>query len=609
MVAPIQPQWQNEPTCWDLTDLYRHGPLDPRLELEINGAESKCEEFAARWKGLWNSGRPVTAEKFATAITEYQSLLELLDRPLIFAQLNHAASTLEPERGALLARAREARTRALNHLIFFEMEWGKVDGLIAGQLMASDQLRHFGNWLEKIRKRAPHFLTEAEEKIAEVKNLSGKAAFNRLFDELVGRLSVSILPAKDSGSTSGVPLQEALNQLYLPDRDQRRKAAEGISQTLQKSAPTFAFILNSLVLDHQEDCRLRRHSDPMEPRNLENEIDPLVVRALMESVEGGFGLVERHYRLKGQLLGLDDLQDFDRYAPMATSARTVTWPEACEMVCGAYSELASEAGDLARVFLTKNWVDAMPRKGKRGGAFSAGTVTDAHPYILMSYHGSARDVATLAHELGHGIHQHLSRGVGYLQSSTPLTTAEMASVFGEMLLFEKLVQTANDDRERLFLHMGKVEDAIATVFRQVVLTRFEMEVHSRRKDQGELSVEGLNQLWLDTNQRMFGDSVRLGEGYKWWWAYIGHFIHSPFYCYSYAFGELLVLSLFHLYKQHPKAFAKDYLRVLSLGGSRSPVELMEMMGINIQDASFWSKGLSLLDGLQRKSAELAASLG
>lgn len=608
MSGTVQNHWQKDPTCWDLSDLYSQGARDSRLDLEINQAETECQKFAARWKGFWSSGKPVTAEEFAKAITGYQSLLEFLDRPLIFAQLNHAASTLDAERGALLARAREARTRALNHLIFFEMEWGKSDRVMAESLMASEPLKPFANWLGKIHKRAPHFLTEEEEKIVEVKNLSGKAAFNRLFDELVGRLSVPIVPARDSDSPVGVPLQEALNHLYLPGRDQRRTAAEGISQTLEKSAPTFAFILNSLVLDHQEDCRLRHHADPMEPRNLENEIDPQVVRALMESVEGGFGLVERHYRLKGQLLGIPDLQDFDRYAPLAESARTVSWPEACDMVCEAYRELDPAAGELTRTFLTSNWIDAQPRKGKRGGAFSAGTVTDAHPYILMSFHGSPRDVATLAHELGHGIHQHLSREVGYLQSSTPLTTAEMASVFGEMLLFEKLVQTARDDRERLSLYMGKVEDAIATVFRQVVLTRFEMEVHASRRDHGELSVEDLSQIWLRTNQKMFGDSVQLGDGYKWWWAYIGHFIHSPFYCYSYAFGELLVLSLFHLYKQNPRAFARDYLKVLSLGGSRSPVDLMELMGVDIQHPGFWSQGLALLDGLQRKSAELATSI-
>lgn len=607
MGASVPIQWQKEPTCWDLSDLFPKGVSDPRLDHQITQAEDACKKFASRWKGLWISGKPVSPSEFSDAITEYQLLLEFLDRPLIFAQLNHAASTLDAERGALLARAREARTRALNHLIFFEMEWGKVDGLIAEPLMASEPLKPFANWLGKIRKRSPHFLTEPEEKIVEVKNLSGKAAFNRLFDELVGRLSVRVVSGGDSGQSVGIPLQEALNHLYLPDRGQRRAAAEGISQTLEKSAPTFAFILNSLVLDHQEDCRLRCHSDPMEPRNLDNEIEPQVVQALMDSVEAGFGLVERHYRLKAQLLGIQELRDFDRYAPLAASARTVTWSEACDMVFAAYNELAPEAGEVTRTFLEKNWIDAQPRNGKRGGAFSAGTVTDAHPYILMSYHGSPRDVATLAHELGHGIHQHLSRGVGYLQSSTPLTTAEMASVFGEMLLFEKLVQTARDDRERLSLYMGKVEDAIATVFRQVVLTRFEMEVHARRRDQGELSVEELNQLWMGTNQRMFGDSVRLGEGYQWWWTYIGHFIHSPFYCYSYAFGELLVLSLFHLYKQNPKPFARDYLKVLSLGGSKSPDELLSMMGVDIRHSGFWSQGLSLLNDLQRKSAELAAS--
>lgn len=609
MGEPGSSGWSDAPSEWKLEDLYPKGPGDPSLDKEITESESRCLAFSARWKGLWTREQPVSPETFAEAVGEYQSLLEGLDRPLIFAQLYHSAATLEPERGALLARAREARTRAVNHLLFFEMEWGKTDSLVAEKILASECLRPYGNWLKKIRKRAPHFLTEVEEKVIEVKNLSGKASFNRLFDELVGRLSVQVSPRADSsGKSTGIGLQEALTHLYSPEREKRKIAAGGISQTLQDGAHTFAFILNSLVLDHQEDCRLRGHHDPMEPRNLENEIDPRVVQALMDSVEKGYGLVERHYRLKGKLLGIDDLCDYDRYAPMAQSARTVSWPEACELVFQAYNELSPQAGDLVRTFLTKDWVDAAPRKGKRGGAFSAGTVTNAHPYILMSYHGSTRDVATLAHELGHGIHQYLSQGVGYLQSSTPLTTAEMASVFGEMLLFEKLVQSAVDDRERLSLYMGKVEDAIATVFRQVVLTRFEMSVHEHRQKCGELPVDQLNNLWMASNQKMFGDSVRLGEGYKWWWSYIGHFIHSPFYCYSYAFGELLVLSLFKLYKQNPAEFSKDYLRVLSLGGSYSPVELLAMMGVNIERPDFWTQGLGLLDEMQQRASILADQL-
>ena len=601
-------KWVENATEWNLGDLFQGGPTDPILDKGILQAEKLCMDFSSQWKGFWTKSAKPLPEDFSKAVRQYELLLEQLDRPLIFAQLNHSASTLEPERGALLARAKEARTRALSHLLFFEMEWGKAEDQMAHTMMISSELQPYTNWLGKIRKRSPHFLTEPEEKIIEVKNLSGRTALNRLFDEMVGRLSVSVDISQaqvQPADKTGVPLQEALNHLYATDRTKRKMAAEGISQTLENNAPAFAFILNSLVLDHQEDCRLRGHTDPMEPRNLENEIDPKVVKALMQSVESAFGLVENHYRLKGKLLGIPDLQDHDRYAPMVQSARKVSWPDACDLVHSAYSGLSEQAGQVVNQFLQKNWVDASPRKGKRAGAFSMGTVSDAHPYILMSYHGSTRDVATLAHELGHGIHQYLSQGVGYLQASTPLTTAEMASVFGEMLLFEKLVQSATDDKERLALYMGKIEDAIATVFRQVVLTQFEMGVHEHRLKRGELSVDDLNQLWLSTNQKMFGKSVKLNDGYKWWWSYIGHFIHSPFYCYSYAFGELLVLSLFQEYSKNPTAFSKGYMRVLSLGGSKSPVELLAIMGMDIQQPDFWDQGLKLLDDMQKNAERLA----
>jgi oligoendopeptidase F len=344
----------------------------------------------------------------------------------------------------------------------------------------------------------------------------------------------------------------------------------------------------------------------MAPRHLANEIDGKVVEALMTAAESAYPMVQRYYRLKARLLGLKQLKDYDRYAPIPGGLPAVPWDEARRIVTESYEAFSPKAGGIVKRFFDKKWIDAEPRDGKRGGAFSSSGLPSLHPYILMSYTDKLRDVMTLAHELGHGLHQYLSRGVGYLQCDTPLTTAETASVFGEMLVFKRLQEAYPDPQARLAMLCGKIEDAFATVFRQVVLTRFEQSVHAARSSEGELSAERINELWMKANLPMHGDVVELTPGYACWWSYIGHFIHSPFYCYAYAFGELLVLALVKKYEEDGKRFVPKYLRMLAAGGSQPPHELVASLGVDVTDPAFWGLGLRLLDEMVSEAEALAS---
>ncbi len=399
-----------------------------------------------------------------------------------------------------------------------------------------------------------------------------------------------------------------LAKLYDPDRKVRKAAAEGLTKGLQDHSRLLTFIFNNLVLDHQTDCRLRKFPDPMASRHLANEIKPEVVEALMTATERGQKTVHRYYRLKARLLGVRTLYDYDRYAPLFPDTPSCDWTAGRRIVEESYEAFSPRAGTVIREFFDKRWIDAELRSGKRSGAFSSSAVPSAHPYILMNYTDKVRDVMTLAHELGHGLHQYLSRPVGYFQCDTPLTTAETASVFGEMLTFRRLQELYPEPRARLAMLCSKIEDAFATVFRQVVLTRFEQALHKARQERGELTTEQINELWMAANQPVYGKAVRLTDGYAWWWLYIGHFIRSPFYCYAYAFGELLVLALVEMYRREGEAFVPRYLELLAAGGSEAPDVLLARLGVDVTDPGFWELGLKLLGGMVDQAEELAAQL-
>jgi oligoendopeptidase F len=589
---------------WNLADLYASAD-DPGLNQDLEAARARAKAFESTYRGQINTKSGPAPSLLLAAMQEIEGLSEQMDKPLVYASLFHAAKTDEPRHGALLSRTREARTAINKHLIFFDLEWVQLDDVPARNLIAHPLLSKYRHYMEHKRAWRPHYLSEPEEKILDEKAMTGRAAFVRLFDETVASIS---FPLESDGAVRGVALQEVNAKLYDPDRGVRKSAARALTSGLKENARLLTYIFNNIVLDHKSDCELRSFVTPMGPRHLANEIDDSVVDALMTAAERYHSSVERYYRLKGKLLGLEPLYDYDRYAPLFADMPTCDWRQARQTVLDGYEAFSPEAGKIVSQFFEESWIDAELRPGKRSGAFSSSAVPSVHPYILMNYTDKLRDVMTLAHELGHGLHQYLSRGVGYLQCDTPLTTAEMASVFGEMLTFQRLLEIYSEPRIRLGLLCSKIEDAFATVFRQVVLTRFEQALHQARREKGELAPEAVNDLWLQANRPMHGKAVQLTDDYAWWWLYIGHFIHVPFYCYAYAFGELLVLALFQKYKQEGPAFVPRYLKLLASGGSDRPEALLAKLDVDVTDPRFWELGLRLLDDMVSQAEDLAKRL-
>jgi oligoendopeptidase F len=587
---------------WDLRDLYQ-SVEDAAVERDLAEALRRAEAFEQCWRGKIAVLQPTQADLLLTAVQELEGLYEQMDKPAVFAMLLHSGKTDEPKHGALLSRTQEQRTEINKHLIFFDLEWVQLAEETARVLVTQPSLRKYRHWLEQKRVWKPYYLSEPEEKILDAKSMTGRSAFGRLFEETTASLTC---PFTHGGTTSQLSLQEILAKLYDADRSVRKAAAEGLSAGLADQDRLLTFIFNTVVLDHQTDTQLRKYPNAMAARNLANEISDQVVEALMTATEKHYSLVQRYYRLKGKLLKIDKLYDYDRYAPLSGEMPKCDWPTARSIVQESYDAFSPKAGGVIRTFFEKSWIDAELRPGKRGGAFSSSAVPSVHPYILMNFTERLRDVMTLAHELGHGLHQYLSRGQGYLQCDTPLTTAEMASVFGEMLTFRRLQERYPEPRQRLAMLCGKIEDAFATVFRQVVLTRFEQSMHAARQSQGELSADAINELWMKANQAMFGDVVEFTPGYACWWSYIGHFIRSPFYCYAYSFGELLVLALYQKYKQDGAGFVPKYLELLSSGGSDAPHVLLAKLGVDVTDPNFWELGLRLLGEMVADAEKLAA---
>ena len=587
--------------AWDLKDLYG-GVDDPQINRDLEDALRRAQAFEGAYRGKIDlEGGPEPALLLA-ALTELEGLAEQMDRPSVYAGLLHAAKTDDARRGALLAHTREQWTAINKHLIFFDLEWVRVPDDASGRLLAAPELTRYRHNLERKRAWRPHYVSEPEEKLLEEKAVTGRAAFVRLFDEACSALRC---PFEHDGHAESLSMQQILAKLYDADRGVRRAAAAGLTKGLQENARLLTYIFNIVVLDHKSDCALRHFASPMESRHLANEVGDEVVESLMTAAERHHGMVHRYYRLKGRLLQIDVVYDYDRYAPLFPDQPGCDWPTARRIVKESYGRFSPRAGDIIREFFDANWIDAELRPGKRGGAFSSSAVPSVHPYILMNYTDRLRDVMTLAHELGHGLHQYLARPVGYLQCGTPLTTAEMASVFGEMLTFQRLLEMYPDPRTRLALLCSKIEDGFATVFRQVVLTRFEQALHRARREEGELSTERINELWLAANRPMHGDAVQLTEGYSWWWLYIGHFIRSPFYCYAYAFGELLVLALVQKFKEEGPAFVPKYLDLLSAGGSDAPPRLLARLGVDVTDLGFWELGLRVLGEMVAEAEALA----
>ncbi|CAM3242964.1 M3 family oligoendopeptidase [Rhodothermus bifroesti] len=577
---------------WDLRDLY---PDETALQQDLAQGLAQAEAFYARYHSKIAS---LDAEALAEALRQYEAILDRLGRAYTYAYLNWATQTEDPACGALLQQVREAYAQATKHLLFLELEWAQLEAERAQELLAAEVLRPFRHYLELQQRLRPHLLSEPEEKILAEKRVTGRDAWVRFFDELLGAMRFSL-----DGQL--LTEQEVLAKLYDPDREVRRQAALALTEGLKTRLRELTYVFNIVLADKAAEDRLRGYRSWIESRNLANEVSDEMVEALIQAVTERYELVARFYELKRRLLGYAELYDYDRYAPIGQASTRYSWEEARQLVQSAYDAFHPRLGRIVAEFFERRWIDAALVPGKRSGAFSHGAVPSAHPYILLNYTGTIRDVQTLAHELGHGVHQYLSRKQGVLQADTPLTMAETASVFGEMLVFERLMAAETDAANRLAMLMGKIDDTIATVFRQVAMNRFEDRIHVARRTQGELPPEAFCAYWMETQQAMFQGSVTLGEHYRYWWSYIPHFVHTPGYVYAYAFGELLVLALFARYREEGDTFAERYLALLEAGGSDWPHVLVGRLGVDLKDTTFWHQGLTAIEALIEQAEALA----
>jgi oligoendopeptidase F len=583
-----------EEVAWDLTDLY-DGADDPALERDLDEAEARAGELAGQYKGRIAG---LTAEELAGMLAKYEAIVETMHAISGFAYLNWATNTEDPARGALRQKVTERASQLEQKLVFLELEWADLPDEQAEALMSDPALAGYRHWLEVNRQRRPYLLSEPEEKILAEKAVTGPSAWSRFFNETHSA-------ARYEWQGEEVPLQTVLTQLYSPDRAIRQQAAGAVTEGLSRLSRMSTYVFNTILADKASTDRLRGYPSWLTARNLSNEVDDASVEALVEAVTARYDIVARYYRLKARLLDLDELYDYDRYAPLPAADRSYPWDEAASIVQNAYDTFHPRMAEIVGEFLGRGWIDAPVRPGKVGGAFSAGLTPSTHPYILLNYEAKPRDVMTLAHELGHGIHQYLSRGQGMLQAGTPLTTAETASVFGEMLVFQDILRREDDPAIRLALLTSKLEDSFATVFRQIAMSRFEDAIHTARREQGELSADQYNEHWLETQRVMFEDSVTLRDDYGLWWSYVHHFVNYPGYVYAYAFGELMVLALYARYEANGAGFADGYLDMLSAGGSDWPHEIVRPLGIDLGDPDFWDNGLDILDDLVSDAEALA----
>jgi oligoendopeptidase F len=581
-------------TEWDLSPLIDGDEADG-VERLLDESLARASTFAEAYAGRV---AVLDGPELRAAMEELAAINDVAGKAASYASLQFSTDTADPQRGALLQRMQERLTEMETRLLFFELEWAALDDEQAERLLASDGLEFCAHYLRSARRYRPHLLSEPEEKVLAEKSLSSRSAWARLFGELTSALRVPLRGDE-------VSLELALSELQSSDRDERRSAAEAISAALEPGARTLAFIHNTLIYEKSVDDRLRRYPHWLASRNLANEASDESVLALIHAVRGRFDIPQRWYRLKARLLGIDRLSDYDRSAPILEEEALFSFGEARELVLDTYESFSAEAGAVTRRFFDERWIDAPVRPNKRGGAFCSYTVPSVHPYVMLNYTARRRDVLTLAHELGHGLHAVLAQPQGIFQQSTPLTLAETASVFGETLVFERLLAEAPDERQQLSLLTERIDGAVATVFRQMAMNRFEHLIHTRRRTGGELSTEAISEAWVESQRELFGDSVEMTDGYRLWWSYIPHFINTPGYVYAYAYGQLLALSAYGRFRETGEGFVPDYLEMLAAGGSRGPEELGQMIGIDLSDPGFWDAGLSLIDA-QLVSAERLA---
>lgn len=587
-----------EDITWDLEHLVDGGG-EAACDRMLTEADELAATFAAAHAG---NVAALDGAGLAAAMDELATIGDLVGRAANYAHLRFSGDTEDPANGALVAGVTERATAIETQLLFFDLEWAAVDDAAADALLAADGLDHCRHYLRTIRRYRPHLLTEPEEKILNEKSVTGSSAWSRLFSELTSAITVDL-----PGGEEAVPLMTALSALHNPDREVRKGAADAITAALEPGLRTRAYVFNTLLQDKAIDDRLRSYPTWLSSRNLSNEASDASVQALIEAAEAAYELPRRWYRLKARLLGLDQLADYDRAASVAESDADVSWDEGREIVLDAYGDFSPELGNLVKRFFDERWIDAPTRPGKRGGAFCAYTTPSVHPYVMLNWTAKQRDVMTLAHELGHGVHAALAVPRGLFEQHTPLTVCETASVFGETLTFRRLLDRADTPAARLTLLASNIEDTIATIFRQTAMNRFEAAVHTSRREEGELSVERFGDLWQQTQTDLLGDAVEITPGYRSWWSYVPHFISTPGYVYAYAYGQLLALSVYGRYLEEGEAFVPVYLEMLAAGGSRSPEDLAAIAGLDLTDPGFWNSGLDLVRA-ELEEAEAAANL-
>ena len=579
---------------WNIGDLYINEE-DPKLTADIQWCVQEAQNIRDQYRGRVTS---LDGAELLGLVVRLEALDCRLTRLATFAFLNFTTRMENSGAGALNQRMEELASLCNKEVVFFELEWNVIPAEIAAGLLATPELAAYRHYLEALRRYLPHQLSEPEESLLLEYAPVGRSSWNTLFDKVLSGLRFG-----EEKRTE----EEVLTDLYDQDREVRRQAAEELTAGLQEQNHVLTHIFNTLAADKMIDDRLRRHDTWVHSMNLENELTDATVETLVTAVTSRYDIVQRYYRVKKELLHLDELTDYDRYAPLpALPSQRIGWDACRTMVVRSFAGFSAELAAVAEQFFTEKWIHAPVSHGKRGGAFAHPCVPDVHPYVMVNYTGTLNDVSTVAHELGHGVHQVLAAGRGHFNSDTPLVLAETASVFAEMLVFQSQLALLTDAAQKRAFICQKLESIFATVFRQTAMNRFEKLMHEGRRDKGELSSELLSEYWLQTQRQMFGDSVTLRPDYGIWWSYIPHFLATPGYVYSYAFGELLVLALYGLYQQHGDSFVTLYSELLAAGGSASPYELVRPFGIDLDDPGFWLQGLRVIDQMLQQVEEISA---
>jgi oligoendopeptidase F len=577
---------------WNLADLYPS--IDgPEVKRDLDAGEAECLAFEETYKGkLAALAEPADGGRaLAKAVKRYEAMQDLLGRIVSYAGLVHATDTTDPARSKFYGDVQNRITAASSHVLFFVLELNLIEDPVLERAMNDDELAHYRPWIEDVRREKPYQLEDRVEQLFHEKSISGYAAWVRLFDETMASLRFEVDGRK-------LPLEPTLNLMQDRSETKRKAAANALAKTFKPNLRLFTLIFNTIVKDKEISDRWRGFADVAGSRHLSNRVEPEVVDALVAAVRAAFPrLSHRYYALKARWFGRKRLAHWDRNAPLPeVPSRAIAWTEARETVLSAYRDFSPKMATIAERFFTDHWIDAPARPGKAPGAFAHPTVPSAHPYVLLNYMGKPRDVMTLAHELGHGVHQVLSAPNGALMDSAPLTLAETASVFGEMLTFRRLLRQTKDAKQRKAMLASKVEDMINTVVRQIAFYTFERKVHTERRD-GELTADRLAEIWLEVQRESLGPAIDLKPGYETFWSYISHFIHAPFYVYAYAFGDCLVNSLYAVYEKAEEGFAERYLAMLAAGGTKHHAELLKPFGLDARDPAFWQGGLSVIEGL------------